>query len=104
MKKQNILLLLGIILLALYPLLTVRPKVHGEEIFSGADDKATAAIESLAPDYKPWFKPFWEPPSGEIETFLFGLQAAIGSAAVAYCLGFYRGKNCRPRDKHAATD
>jgi cobalt/nickel transport protein len=61
-------------------------------LFAGADGEAEAEIGRLRPDYEPWFSPFWEPPSSEIETLLFGLQAAIGAGLVAYCLGFYRGR------------
>ncbi len=43
-------------------------------------------------DYVPWFNPIWEPPSGEIETFLFALQAAIGSLVIGYFLGYYKGR------------
>lgn len=92
MKKQNLLLLLGVIALALIPLLTIKPAHEGEEIFLGADDKAGKAIAEIRPDYEPWFAPFWEPPSGEIASLLFGLQAAIGAGAVTYCLGYYRGR------------
>ncbi len=103
MKKQNLLLLLGVIVLALIPLLTIKPAHEGDEIFLGADDKAGKAITEIRPDYEPWFAPFWEPPSGEIASLLFGLQAALGAGAVAYCLGYYRGRNSSARETNAAA-
>jgi cobalt/nickel transport protein len=33
-----------------------------------------------------------EPQSGEIETFFFALQAAIGAGIVGYYLGFVKGR------------
>lgn len=92
MKKQNWLLLLGVIVLAAGPLLWIKPTSEKDELFTGSDNQAEKAITTARPDYKPWFAPFWEPPSSEIESLLFGLQAAIGAAAIAYCLGYYRGR------------
>jgi cobalt/nickel transport protein len=59
--------------------------------WSGADEQAEKAITDINPRYEPWFSPLWEPPSGEIETFLFSLQAAIGALLIGYFLGYYRG-------------
>lgn len=92
MRMQNTLLALGVVTLAVLPLVLVTPGPDGAPIFAGADDKATAAIESLRPGYEPWFEPIWTPPSGEIASLLFGLQAAIGAGALGYCLGFWRGR------------
>ncbi|MBP8963145.1 MAG: energy-coupling factor ABC transporter substrate-binding protein [Opitutaceae bacterium] len=102
MKKQNLLLLLGVIVLALIPLFTVKPAHEGDEIFGGADGQVEGVITEIRPDYKPWFAPFWEPPSGEIESLLFGLQAAIGAGAVAFCLGYYRGRRSAAKPADAA--
>lgn len=66
--------------------------IASAEEWSGADDMAKEEISKIAPDYKPWFSPIWEPPSGEIESFLFSLQAAIGALLIGYFLGYYRGK------------
>ena len=59
--------------------------------WSGADDQAEEVISDINPHYKPWFSPVWEPPSGEIETFLFSLQAAMGALLIGYFIGYYRG-------------
>ena len=58
-------------------------------------------LASIQPGYDRWFSPLWEPPSPEIESLLFGLQAAIGAGAVAYCLGYYRGRRRRKADDAA---
>ncbi|WP_045577216.1 energy-coupling factor ABC transporter substrate-binding protein, partial [Desulfosporosinus sp. I2] len=68
---KNGILLLIVVLLAFGPLFLAR---NAE--FAGADQRASAAISTLAPNYESWFKPLYEPPSGEVETFLFALQAA----------------------------
>lgn len=101
MKRQNLLLLLGVIALAVIPLLVIKPGHDGEEIFTGSDGQAETVITETHPDYQPWFAPLWEPPSGEIESLLFGLQAALGAALIGYCLGFLRGRRSG-KSAHAA--
>lgn len=87
MKKTWILILL-VIALAVIPLFLSQ----GAE-FSGADDQAEGAISEIQPDYSPWFAPIWEPPSGEIESLFFALQAALGAGFIAYFFGFKIGQN-----------
>ncbi len=82
------------VVLATVPLLIHAPK-EGEEIFAGADGQAAEVITEDHPDYEPWFSNFWEPPSAEIESMLFALQAAIGAGLVCYGLGDYRGRRAK---------
>ncbi len=87
MKKWTIILLIAVIALAVLPLL-----VAGGGEFGGADGRAEAAISEIDPGYTPWLSPIWEPPSGEVESLLFALQAAIGAGLVFYVLGYYVGR------------
>ncbi|WP_310485680.1 energy-coupling factor ABC transporter substrate-binding protein [Chamaesiphon sp. VAR_48_metabat_403] len=69
-------------------------------IFQGKEFKATdsiniTAIEEVKPGYKPWFEPVIKPSGGEVETFLFATQAAIGSGVTCYILGLYKGRTER---------
>jgi len=91
MRRYNIILLAAVLVLILIPLFIVNEQ-EDSEIFTGADGQAEDAIVAMHADYEPWFTPLWEPPSGEIESFLFGLQSALGSGLVFYCLGIYRGR------------
>ena len=50
------------------------------------------AITEIEPDYEPWFSPLYEPPSGEIESALFAVQAALGAGVLAYYFGLRRGR------------
>ena len=87
MMKRNLWLLLAVIALAVGPLM-----YHGKDAeFAGSDNQAEQAITALDPDYKPWAAPLWEPPSGEIESLLFALQAAIGAGLLGYYFGRRRG-------------
>lgn len=86
--KKNLILAVLVILIAFIPLLSLK---NAE--FSGADDKAEKAITEISPSYKPWFSSVLEPQSSEVESFLFALQAAIGSGIVCYYLGYLKGKS-----------
>ena len=89
--KINTLLLLAVAALAVLPLVLGLGD-HKKEPFTGADGEAEAAITELEPDYKPWFSPLYEPPSGEIESALFSLQAALGAGVLAYYFGLRKGR------------
>ncbi|MBB5928419.1 energy-coupling factor ABC transporter substrate-binding protein [Streptomyces echinatus] len=89
--KINSLLLLAVVLLAVLPLVLGLGD-HKEEPFTGADTEAQTAITEIKPDYEPWFSPLYEPPSGEIESALFALQAAIGAGVLSYYFGLRRGR------------
>jgi cobalt/nickel transport protein len=89
MMKRNLVLLALVVMLAIAPLLIHPP---GTAEFAGADGQAELVIGEIAPDYVPWFQPLWEPPSGEIESLLFALQAAIGAGLLGYYFGLRRGR------------
>lgn len=62
--------------------------------FGGADGEAEGVIEELTSgNYEPIADPLWEPPSGEIESLLFGLQIALGALIIGYFFGYYKGRN-----------
>jgi cobalt/nickel transport protein len=84
---KNMIILIFVALLAFVPLYIAR-----DAEFAGADAQASDAISALNADYTPWFESLWEPPSGEVESFLFALQAALGSGFVFYYLGYSKGK------------
>ncbi|MFK4593854.1 energy-coupling factor ABC transporter substrate-binding protein [Streptomyces pristinaespiralis] len=98
--RINTLLLLAVAALAVLPLVLGLGD-HKEEPFAGADGEAEAAITELEPDYEPWFTPLYEPPSGEVESALFSLQAALGAGVLAYYFGLRRGR--RQGEERAAA-
>ena len=75
--KLTVILLLLVLAIIIIPQITQK----GAE-FGGADGEAEAAIGEINPDYEPWFSSFYEPASGEIESLLFALQAAIGAGVI----------------------
>lgn len=74
--RHNLLLLLLAAVIALAPF-----ALAGD--FTGTDNQATDAIGQLQPGYTPWFASLWEPPE-KAEPYLFGLQAGLGLAFIAY--------------------
>lgn len=86
--RKNVLLLIVVIALTIVPLV-----IQKNAEFAGADGLAESAISEIDPEYVPWASAWWEPPSGEIESLLFALQAALGAGVFAYVLGYYKGRS-----------
>ncbi|MHB8074253.1 energy-coupling factor ABC transporter substrate-binding protein [Desulfosporosinus fructosivorans] len=84
---KNMIILVFVAILAFSPLYFA-----SDAEFAGADGLASDAISEFNAGYTPWFESFWAPPSGEVESFLFALQAALGSGFVFYYLGYSKGK------------
>ena len=90
-KSTSIILLAVVIILFIAALVMYNGYGEDEGYFGGADDQAGEAIEETG--YEPWFSSIWEPPSGEIESLLFALQAAIGALIIGYAFGYWRGQS-----------
>lgn len=81
------------VLILLFAAIVILPlAINQKAEYGGADGAAEAAIVESNPDYKPWFSSLWEPPSGEIESLLFALQASIGAGVIAYYVGLMKGR------------
>lgn len=89
--KNNVLLLFIVLLIAVTALM-LNP---GAE-FEGADNLAEKAIGEINPHYEPWFEVLWEPPSSEVESLLFALQAAIGALIIGYIFGHTHARKKYP--------
>ena len=93
MKRfQNLILLVLVVALMAVPLMVIHKPSPGPdgkevEIFTGSDDQAKNAVGKIDPSYKPWAKSLMEPPSSEIESLLFALQASLGAGFIGYWLG-----------------
>ncbi len=63
--------------------------------FAGSDNVGSGLIAELSGKDPESFAPLipqWEPPSGEIESCLFALQAAIGGIFVGGVFGYWLGQ------------
>jgi cobalt/nickel transport protein len=64
--------------------------------FAGTDDIAAAKISGSSGNSSEEIRPLvpqWVPPSAEIESTLFGLQAAIGGMLIGGVFGYWIGQN-----------
>lgn len=84
------------VLLALAALLIAAPLIvsPGGAEFLGADSQAQALIEETG--YRPWFAPLWQPPSKEVESLIFAVQAALGAGLLGYVIGRRHGRPRQP--------
>jgi cobalt/nickel transport protein len=67
--------------------------------FAGSDNEGSGLIAELSGTPMENFTPLipqWHPPSGEIESCLFALQAAIGGIFVGGVFGFWIGAQKKP--------
>lgn len=77
-----------LVCLVLCVVIAVVPLIFIESEFGGADGAAETVIEKINPSYVPWAEPLFELPGGETESLLFCLQAALGSGAFFFGIGY----------------
>ena len=82
------------ILAAVLALIVAVPLIFmGGHEFGGSDGEASDVVSEVDPGYEPWAESLWEPPSGEIESLLFCVQAAIGAGIIGFVIGRITKKN-----------
>ncbi len=92
------------VLVAIFALsFSLAPKAaEGEEAFAGTDSVVTEVLEEQG--VEPWFDPFFEPDSGEVESGLFALQAAVGAGVLGFVLGNLYGRSKERENQSATTE
>ncbi len=86
-KKEYLSYIIIILFIVLIPFLVVSSKE-----FAGVDAQIEGVLGNINPQYIPWFNPVLPELSGEMETFLFSVQAGFGAGVVGYVLGYLRGR------------
>ena len=96
--NRSTLILLGIVCIIIFIAPLAMYNGHGEDdgYFGGSDDQAGQAVEKTG--FEPWYSSIWEPPSGEIESLIFALQAAIGAIIIGYFFGLWRGQSSKEEE------
>ena len=89
-KHRNIILLILVVIIAVAPMIIYSGMGEDEGYFSGTDDVASGIVEDTGFEPNPII--LWEPPSGEIESLLFAVQAAIGGVILGYFIGRWQGE------------
>jgi len=90
-----ILAVLGFCALFLYT-----SSIMGDAKFAGSDTVGSSQIAELTGKTEEEFHPIigqWVPPSVEIESALFAIQAAIGGIFVGWVFGYW---NCQKKNQH----
>ena len=84
--------------------LALAPRTGAEdgEAFAGTDSQVTGTLTEAGA--KPWFSPIFEPGSGEIESGLFAVQAALGAGVLGFALGQLRGRAAAKRELESARE
>jgi cobalt/nickel transport protein len=94
---RDIILLVLVVLIAVAPMVIYSGLGEDEGYFSGTDNVASGIVEDTGFEPSPII--LWEPPSGEIESLLFAVQAAIGGIILGYFLGLWRGQASRNKEE-----
>ena len=78
---------------------TDNPNIVASITDDGKLNVTTLSNQTQKTVYTLWFASLWEPPSGEIESLVFCLQAAIGAIIIGYIFGFWHGGNKAKKDE-----
>lgn len=87
MKKNILIAILAVLLIALIPLFLLK-----DAEFGGSDDAGSAVVEEVDSSYEPWAAPLLErllgrELPGEVETLFFCIQTGIGVGIIAFFMG-----------------
>lgn len=86
--KRNLILIVIIVIIIFSQLIFIK-----ESEFLGTDTLAENVVMEINPTFEPWINKIFPENSGEMETFFFTLQAAIGASIVGFILGRITAKN-----------
>ena len=87
MKKNILIAILAVLLIALIPLFLLK-----DAEFGGSDDAGSAVVEEVDSSYEPWAAPLLErllgrELPGEVESLFFCIQTGIGVGIIAFFMG-----------------
>jgi cobalt/nickel transport protein len=93
--KYTLEILAGIAILAFCAVFLYTSATMSGAEFTGSDNVGSGLIAKLSGSPIENFQPLiwqWVPPSGEIESALFALQAAVGGILVGGVFGYWMGQ------------
>ena len=95
LRKYRLEVVAGVVVLAFIGLFLATTMTMPSAEFAGSDTVGSARISEITGIPEDEFEPLipqWAPPSGEIESALFALQAAIGGVVLGYVFGTWRAQ------------
>jgi cobalt/nickel transport protein len=95
-RNLNIILIVLVVVIAIFPMVMYSGLGEDQGYFGGSDGQAGEAVEATG--FEPWYSSIWEPPSGEIESLLFAVQAAIGALIIGYFFGYWNAESKYKKD------
>ena len=81
-------------ILAFCALFVITSSMMGNAKFAGSDTIGSSQIAKITGIPEEEYRPLiwqWVPPSGEVESALFALQAAVGGIFVGWFFGYWKG-------------
>ena len=94
LRKYRFEILAVIAILTFCVLFLYTGSMMGNAEFAGSDTVGSSQISKITGIPEEKYRPLiwqWVPPSGEIESALFALQAAIGGIVVGWFFGYWKG-------------
>ena len=95
LRNYRLEILAGVAVLAYIGVFLATTMMMPTAEFAGSDTVASGQISEISGipegDFQPLI-PQWAPPSGEIESMLFALQAAVGGIVLGYVFGSWRAQ------------
>jgi cobalt/nickel transport protein len=88
-------ILTAIVIVAFCAVFIYTSSIMGGAGFAGSDTVGSRLVTELSGTPEENIQPLipqWEPPSGEIESCLFALQAAVGGILVGGVFGYWMGQ------------
>jgi cobalt/nickel transport protein len=95
LRKYRLEILAFVTILVFCILFIYTSSLMSDAEFAGSDTRGSAQIAEMTGKSEEDFQPLigqWAPPSGEIESGLFGIQAAIGGILVGWVFGYWKGQ------------
>ena len=99
MIRQYALELITLVAVLAFVAIFLLVSAGGTHAFSGSDDVGSEKIAELTGQPSESFHPIipqYEPPSGEIESTLFALQASFGGLVLGLVFGYWLGQRKTP--------
>lgn len=92
MKRSTLEIIIGVAVILILVVGALIIGLNSGAEWGGADGGAADMIDGTG--YTPWYESvLWAPPSGEIESLLFALQAAFGAGVACFIFGYWVGQS-----------